>query len=188
MPNRAAPESAATDIAERLRDGSREALAEAYTHWAGLVYAIALKALQDHHDAEDVTQQVFVSAWRSRETLRIGPDVFPGWLVGIARHRISDVLLGRRRAVRDVTAVAARLDPSEAHPVEEAVDGLFVVHELHHLGEPRGTVVRLFVLEDCTHEEIARQLDMPLGTVKSHVRRGLSRLRHRLEETNYASS
>ena len=185
---RAELESVSVDIAERLRAGSREALAEAYERWAGLVHAIALRQLGDHHDAEDVTQQVFVSAWHSRETLRVGPDAFPAWLVGIARHRISDVFAARRRAARDVATAAARLDPDATNPIEDAADGLFVVHELGNLGEPRSTVLRMFVLEDHTHEEIADRLEMPLGTVKSHVRRGLARLRLRLEEVNRVPS
>lgn len=180
-------DSVSVDIAERLRAGSREALAEAYERWAGLVHAIALRALGHHHDAEDVTQQVFVSAWRSRETIRVGPDALPGWLVGITRHRIADVRAQQARSFRNTAAIAATLPPAVSQPVEDVAAGLFVAHELSHLGEPRQTVVRMFVLEDRSHEEISVALDMPLGTVKSHIRRGLATLRHRLQEVNRAA-
>lgn len=188
MLERTERDTVSVDVAERLRAGSQDALAEAYERWAGLVHAIALRALGDHHDAEDVTQQVFVSAWRSRETLRVGPDVFPAWLIGIAKHRIADVRTTRWRSARDAAAVGARTDPAPTQPADEVVEGLFIAHELEHLGEPRSTVVQLFVMEDRTHQQIAEQLDMPLGTVKSHVRRGLTRLRLRLEETNRVPS
>ena len=115
-------DSVSVDVAERLRAGSRDALAEAYERWAGLVHAIALRALGDHHDAEDVTQQVFVSAWRSRETIRVGPDALPGWLVGITRHRIADVRTQQARSLRNTAAIAATLPRHAAQPVED--DGL----------------------------------------------------------------
>lgn len=177
-------EAAAEEVAARLRDGSREALAEAYARWAPLIHTIALRALDDHHDAEDVTQQVFVSAWHSRETLQVSPAALPGWLVGIARHRIADVRTQRYRSVRDARALAATADPEQARRDEEIVATVYVRHQLDGLGEPRGEVVRMFVLQDRTHQEIADQLGLPLGTVKSHVRRGLIQLRNRLEEVS----
>ncbi len=176
-------EESVKDVAERLRSGSHDALAEAYGRWAPLVHTIAVRALGDHHDAEEVTQQVFVSAWRSRHTLRPTDDCLPGWLVGIAKHRIADTRTQRFRSLRNITAVATVTTERHAPPPDEDLPArLLLAHELENLGEPRGTVVRLAFLEDRSHDEIARQLDLPLGTVKSHVRRGLLQLRQRLEE------
>jgi len=62
------------------------------------------------------------------------------------------------------------------------------VSVLERMGDPRGTVLRLAFIEDRPHEEIARRLDLPLGTVKSHVRRGLIQLRNRLTEVERVSS
>lgn len=173
------------DLADRLVAGEREALAEAYRRWSPLVHTLALRALGDRHDAEDVTQQVFVSAWNSRHTLRPGPDVVPGWLVGITRHRISDVRLQRHRAQRNLQAVGSVTRLDDARPdtsMDDLADRVLVAHELEQLGEPRGTVLRLAVIEDRPAHEVARTLDLPLGTVKSHVRRGLLQLRSRLKE------
>jgi len=174
------------DLAARLRDGSRDALAEAYREWSALVHTLALRSLGNHHDAEDVTQQVFVAAWRGRHTLRPERGTVAGWLVGITRHTIADVHARRARQARDAAAVAAHSRPEAlAPPPDDQLAARLVLHdELGRLGEPRGTVVRMAFIEDLTHEQIAERLDLPLGTVKSHVRRGLTRLRTRLEEVN----
>ncbi len=177
------------DVAERLAAGSREALAEAYERWASLVYTIALRSLGHPQDAEDVTQQVFVSAWSSRHTLKPEPGALPGWLVGITRHRVADARTQRYRRVRNTAALAAVTDDSANGPPpdEHLAERLLMAHEVDRLGEPRATVVRLAFIHDRSHDDIARTLDMPLGTVKSHVRRGLLQLRSRLKEVDDVS-
>jgi RNA polymerase sigma-70 factor (ECF subfamily) len=175
------------DLALRLAGGSRDALAETYHRFSTLVYHVALRSLGDGHDAEDVTQQVFISAWNSRHTLRRDGSI-AAWLVGITRHRVADARTQRFRANRNAAAVAATTstDPVSV-PQDDLAGELLVAHELEHLGEPRGTVVRMAVIEDRPHDEIARVLDLPLGTVKSHVRRGLLQLRSRLQEVEHVA-
>lgn len=178
--------AAMADLAERLRDGSREALEEAYARWSALVHTLAVRSLGNHHDAEDVTQQVFVAAWRGRHTLRPDRGTVPGWLVGITRHKIADLHAARARQVRDLGAAATRALPDQQAPPpdEQLAARLLVADALDQLGEPRRTVVRMAFIEDLTHEEISRRLELPLGTVKSHVRRGLIHLRHRMEDVH----
>jgi RNA polymerase sigma factor (sigma-70 family) len=173
------------DLAARLGAGSQEALAEAYRRWSTLVYNMALRALGDHHDAEDVTQQVFVSAWRGRHTLRPGSHALPGWLVGIARHRIADLKTQRYRSLRNTAAVAvfAGQEMTDA-PHDDLPVRLLLAHQLDQLGEPRATVVRMAIIEDRPQDEIAAHLSLPIGTVKSHVRRGLLHLRAQMVEVN----
>ena len=178
------------ELAERLRDGSLEALEEAYARWSSLVHTLALRSLGNHHDAEDVTQQVFVAAWRSRHTLRPERGTVPGWLVGITRNKVADLHAQRARQARDLGAAAldALPDQHDPPPDEQLAARLVLADALDDLGEPRSTVVRMAFLEDLTHDEIARRLQLPLGTVKSHVRRGLLHLRSRLEEVNHVPS
>jgi RNA polymerase sigma-70 factor (ECF subfamily) len=164
-------------LAEGLHSGSPDALAEAYRRWARLIYTIAVRSLQSAADAEDVTQQVFLAAWTGRHTLRPSADALPRWLVGIARHRIADAIAQRYRGARTLAAVAEQPGPV----VEETADRLLLANELAALPEPRRTVLTLAYVHDCTHDEIARRLDLPVGTVKSHLARGLLQLRRRLE-------
>lgn len=179
-------EAGTGELAVRLRDGDAAALAEAYDRWSSLVHTLALRSLGNHHDAEDVTQQVFVSAWRGRHTLRPERGSVPGWLVGIARHRIADVHALRARAARDAAAVAGQVPVDDHDPPhdERLALRLLLADELDRLGDPRARVIRMAFVEELTHEEIARRLELPLGTVKSHVRRGLIQLRNRMEEVS----
>lgn len=183
------PDAQDDELSAQLAAGSLDALSEAYRRWSSLVHTIALRSLGDPHDAEDVTQQVFLSAWNGRHTFRPEQGSLPGWLVGITKHRIADVRTQRFRAHRNLTAVAAHavteaLDP----PDEDYADRLLVAHELERMGDPRGAVLRMAFIEDRPHDEIAQHLDLPLGTVKSHVRRGLIQLRNRLREVERVSS
>jgi RNA polymerase sigma factor (sigma-70 family) len=177
------------DLALRLRDGSPDALAEAYDRWASLVHTLALRSLGSHHDAEDVTQQVFVSAWRGRHTLQPERGNVAAWLVGITRHRIADHHAQRARARRDAEAVAAETPPMthDQPPEDRLATRLLLADELERLGEPRAGIIRMAFVDELTHEEISHRLGMPLGTVKSHVRRGLLQLRNRIKEVGDAT-
>ncbi len=176
------------ELSVLLRSGSEQALEECYRRWSSLVYTVALRRLGDAHDAEDVTQQVFLSAWRSRDTLRPSPTALPGWLVGITRHRVVDAQRRSQRARRDVALVAASGGPmtdAERGTDDDPTDRLLVGAALAGLGEPRRSILGLYFYDDLTHEQIARSLGLPLGTVKSHLRRGLLHLRDQLREVNH---
>ncbi|WAC66451.1 sigma-70 family RNA polymerase sigma factor [Agrococcus sp. SL85] len=177
-------------IARAFVDGpGDEGLRLAYERWAGLVLALALRAME-RQDAEDVVQRTFVSAWRSRASY--DPDAGPlgAWIVRIARRRIADHC--RSAAVRHERAMAPEvvegsLDGPSGEDVPGAVAAAIAVEEaLASIGEPQGTIVRMAVLEDRPTSAIAEALDMPIGTVKSHLSRSLRRLRDRWEGAHAA--
>ena len=168
------------DLCQRLHDGSREAFAEIYQRWSRLIYSFSLKALGDIHDAEEVTQLTFVAAWRSRHTLRPAPAALPGWLVGIAKHQISELRRQKQRILRnDHALVALEQAPPE---LSDLALQITLSHELEALGDPRATILRMAFIDDRTHQAISEQLNLPLGTIKSHIRRGLLQLRQRIKE------
>ncbi|NAZ88420.1 RNA polymerase sigma factor [Kineococcus indalonis] len=180
------------ELARALADGDERALAEAFRRFAPLVQALALRRLPEA-DAQDVVQAVFVAAWRSRGTYDPDRSALPAWLVGITRHRIADHLRARHRDA-EVSTDAVELvggpggeRPVVDDPAERAADRLVLLDELEHLGEPQRTLLRLAFFEELTHTEIAQRTDLPVGTVKSHLRRSLRRLRTRLEEDRAAS-
>lgn len=167
------------DLGRRFAAGDPEAMREAYDRHGTLVFSLCVTALRHREDAEDAAQQVFTRAWRSRATYDPSRPL-GGWLTGITRR----VVAARTRQVRTVEAEAGRLPREDAagDPVSEsAVASLVVRQALDRLGPPQDEVLRLAFLEDLPYPHIAERLSLPLGTVKSHVHRGLAALRRSLE-------
>ncbi|MFS0867198.1 RNA polymerase sigma factor [Microbacterium sp. 179-B 1A2 NHS] len=175
-----------TELAQRFVSGDERALKILYDRWSRVVYTLAARSLGDLAEAEDVTQRTFVSAWTSRGSYR--PDGAPlgAWLIAIARRRIADAHEARARVARIEQAMMA-VAPNAVVDAPDVSDAIMVADEIAHLEPDARAVVTLAFYEDLTHGQIAERLHMPLGTVKSHIRRSLSRLRTRLEATHVAS-
>ncbi len=172
------------EVARRFALGDEQALAWAYERWAGQIHGMAVRAFGPGPDAEDVTQQVFVSAWTGRGGFRRESGPLPAWLVGICRHKIADVWAkrDRQRRVTEAATVEAQAAPAATPTVDTAVaDRVLLLDELERLGQPQRGIIELAFYEDLTHVQIAERTGIPLGTVKSHIRRTLERLRTRLE-------
>jgi RNA polymerase sigma factor (sigma-70 family) len=174
------------EVARRFRAGDGPALAWAYERWSGQVHGMAVRAFGPGPDAEDVTQQTFVSAWTGRAGYTPAQGPLPAWLAGICRHKIADTWarLARQRRSAEAAAADLRSRPAGAAPgrVDDAVaDRVLLLDELDRLGQPQRGIIELAFFEDLTHTQIAARTGIPLGTVKSHIRRTLERLRDRLE-------
>ncbi|MFF8535978.1 sigma-70 family RNA polymerase sigma factor [Streptomyces sp. SAS_267] len=167
------------DLARGIVDGDEASLATAYRRWAPLVHALARRSLGDAREAEDVTQQVFLAVWRGARGYRPERGPVAAWLVGITRRKIADALSARTRRTELVGAAGALLvlaDDTRARP-EATLDRVVVRRELAKLPTPQRRVLHLAFYEDLTQTQIARRTGWPLGTVKSHSRRGMHQLR-----------
>jgi RNA polymerase sigma-70 factor (ECF subfamily) len=170
------------DLADRFGSWDDTALSEAYQRWAPLVFTVALRSCGSHTDAADISQAVFISAWRGRAGFDPARGSLPAWLMSITRRRIADHWEDRSRNDRRLVAVAAAgLEENTDGPAQAVIDRVLLADELARLGDPQQKIMELAFFEDLTHAQIASVLDLPLGTVKSHIRRSLERLRSRLE-------
>jgi RNA polymerase sigma-70 factor, ECF subfamily len=173
------------EVGRRFAAGEEQALAWAYERWAAQVHGMAVRAFGPGPDAEDVTQQVFVSAWTGRAGYRPEQGPLPAWLTGVCRHKIADTWARRDRQRRVTEAAVAELNAAPAGgpaPIDSTVaDRVLLLGELDRLGQPQRGIIELAFFADLTHTQIAERTGLPLGTVKSHIRRTLERLRDRLE-------
>jgi RNA polymerase sigma-70 factor (ECF subfamily) len=171
------------EVGAAFTDGCEWALEQAFHRWGALIHTVALKATGSPHDADDVTQAVFVSAWKGRQRFDVGHSALPAWLLGIAKRRIADHWEGRTREQRRIEAAghASETAVGAEEQLEKVADRVLIADELGRLDQPQRQIMELAFFDDLTHPQIADRLGMPLGTVKSHIRRSLIRLRNRLE-------
>jgi RNA polymerase sigma factor (sigma-70 family) len=162
----------------RFRDGDPDAVRAIYREYGRLVFAVALRALGDRGLAEEVTQQVFVKAWRAAAAVDDSRELGP-WLVAIARRTAIDVY--RRESLRagaPLDAVAAD-DPAMV-TAPASVESMYETWEVRQavadLPDDERDIVRLQHFEGMTHGQIADQLGVAVGTVKSRSFRAHRRL------------
>lgn len=172
------------DLWLELCAGQPEALGRLYDRHAGLVYGIALKLLANPHEAEDLTQDIFVklSQTKAYDPQRGSLRTF---LAIMTRSRALDRLRSRSVAQQSVSRLQT-LQPTASAPPEDhlhqAEQSEQVQAALEQLSDPQRQVLRMAYYEGMTQATIAEQLNTPLGTVKAHARRGLLKLRHLLHD------
>ena len=146
--------------------------------FSGLVWSIARKLSADPSDAEDAVQEVFIDLWRSAHRFDPERGTETTFVATIARRRLID--RGRRRQRRpevpgideQVASPAATRDDTDVRERAAVVD-----RAMGSLRPEQRRVLQLAIHHGASHEQIATSTGMPLGTVKTHARRGLMRLR-----------
>ena len=169
-------------VEQAFAEGGEDALQAAYKMYGDLVYTFCRRTL-DEGPAKDVTQEVFISAFRSCKRFKPERGTLAAWLIAITKNRIIDHVRTEQRhdkrrsdASPDEVAVESQ--------IEKTGDRLMVVEALRSLPSRPRQVIAMHYFEDLTHRQIAEKLSVPLGTVKSDLRRGISQIRRQLESAH----
>ena len=166
-------------VAELLATGTDDALRAVYDRYGALVYTYCMRQL-GVGGAADAAQEVFIAAWQGRARFDPSRASLASWLLGIARHKVVDALRAQGRRPEPVadTETAPATEPG----VDDEIAGrLLVLDALDALDERPRQVLALTLFEGRTNQQVADRLQIPVGTVKSDIRRGLQRLRARSE-------
>lgn len=184
--------AASAELAEllaRVAQGDQEAFASFYDATSRTVFGIVLSVLRDRAQSEEVTQEVYVDAWKSAPRFDRRQGSASAWLNTIAHRKAVDrVRSAERSTQRDQRhfeqTLAVEAQPDVSDLVVARDEGQRVRAAMSQLPEPQRTVLGLAYFEGRSHREVAEILGIPLGTAKTRIRDGMKRLRAQLEEVS----
>ena len=171
-------------LLEGVTAANPAALRALYERTSAKPYGICLRVLGDEAEAQDTLQDVYVTVWRNAgrfDATKASPIT---WLAVLARNRAIDRLRTRRAPAEDLDQAAEVVDdsPSALDVIEREEDATRLAHCLDELEQRARTMIRAAFFDGATYAELAEREAVPLGTMKSWIRRGLARLRGCLEQ------
>ena len=179
------PDTQLIALIDRVALADESALKELYEMTSSKLYGVAVRVVSNKSWAEDVLQEAFINIWRIAGDYKASLSPPMAWMCLIVRSRGLDFLRRRRSdradAVQELDDVLSdTLEGDSANPMDTALAGeqAWALHQcLSQLDNKQREVVSLAYLRDLSHGELAEQLKLPLGTVKTWIRRGLEQLR-----------
>ena len=166
-----------------IANGDDEALGKLYDETNRLLYSLALQVLSNADDAEEVMLDVYKYVWSNAANYDSGQSNPATWLVMLTRSRALDKLRSRKKPLEQTDIFEKELSSSDAGP-EDSVMGLesrqIVLDALSELSPKQRKVIELAYFSQFNQSEIAKMLDMPVGSVKSTIRLAKEKLKNTL--------
>jgi len=170
-------------------DGSEWTIEQLYEYYRRYIYVIAYSILNDSHLAEDVVQEVFLTLWHKASSYRQELGSLKSWLQAIVRNRATDKLRSpvcreyRLSQLQEMNGQdSARTEAELWEQVWESEQSRVLHQALAQLPSEQRQVIELQYFSGYTHTEIARQLQLPIGTVKGRIRLGIRKIKLFLQE------
>jgi RNA polymerase sigma-70 factor (ECF subfamily) len=167
------------ELAGRMAQGDQAALEAIIQRWHGPVYSLAMRILRDAATAEEITQDVFLKAWRSADSFDRAKGAFSSWILTLAHHSAVDNLRRQKARGKDLLRPFDDFLASTLPGPRKGVSPwqkLRMERALSELSEPQRQVVEMAYFEGLTRDEIAARLSEPVGTIKTRLRDALIRL------------
>ena len=175
------------EVMQLVQDGSPQAFELLYDRHGGAAFSLAYRMVGNRNTAEDVTQEAFLSIWRSRMRYDQTRGSVRTWVLGIVHNRTIDAL--RRNVVHDrrretMDGVEERYEARERTDVEAArrEESRTVRSALDTLPDDQRRTIELAYFGGFSHSQIAELLDEPVGTIKGRMRLGLDKMRRQLAQ------
>lgn len=171
-------------LLERIAAGDQLAVQACLDQYGNLIWSLARRYLGSSHDAEDAVQEIFVEVWSCAKRYKPGIASEATFVATIARRRLIDRIRKKGR-MPDIDSMTndegGQFEPPVNGCLEEATDVQLVARMLKDMDAQTREVLSMSLGDGYTHTEIAAQTGLPLGTVKTRVRRGLIKIRQQLE-------
>ena len=176
-------DTAESEMLARVAHGDTEAFGEVYDRFAGPMFSLAMRILRDGAAAEDAVQEAFVHIWEKASTFNAALGKPMTWAVTLVRNRAIERLRSSVRQEKLAEAVACEVDVAE--PALPAADDVLVGSEtarqvraaLARVPVEQRQAIEMAYFGGLTQIEIATALNVPLGTVKARIRRGMLLMR-----------
>ncbi len=166
-------------ILQRIADGDRNAVKDCLDKYGGLVWSIARKMLRNSDEAEDAVQEIFVDIWKNAERFDESRASETTFVAMIARRRLIDKIRYATRRLSPESLDDVLLEPFTRadKDMQVAIEAEEAAEAMRSLRPEQQQVLRLSIIQGMSHQEIADATGMPLGTVKTHARRGILKVR-----------
>jgi RNA polymerase sigma factor (sigma-70 family) len=167
----------------RIAAGDAAAMRECFDRYGALVWALAARATANRTEAEDAAQEAFIAIWQAAGRYRADLGSEPAFITVVVRNKLID---RKRRAGRVPLPAALPSDVPDrppADPLEACDEAALARAAMEELVPAQRRVLELAVCHGLSHQEVAERTGLPLGTVKTYVRRGLMRVRERMRAT-----
>lgn len=166
-------------ILQRIADGDQNAVQDCLKAYGGLVWSLARRMLRNSEEAEDAVQEIFIEVWKNAARFDPAQASETTFVAMIARRRLIDkIRFSQRRISADsLEDILAEPAGSSEKEMQVLVEGREAFKALNELRPEQRQVLQLSIMHGLSHQEIADATGMPLGTVKTHARRGLLQAR-----------